>query len=403
MIQNYIFRLLPGKKLFVVGPRSGPNNIFTPTKEPPDAVAQQNSWVEIINSIQGLWGKPVPMTSDEIQDINNHPTDGLQQYLSATDAVARLVEAYSLERTPEGRRDVLRGLQSIMLGPDANNRKVSRAAAGKIVIGADIEYMLSQGNQADEVVTRYQKGNSDAKSVIWMIVQSAVAKEPVDSSIVRSSQYVIAKIRSPIEITPISSAGEQFSRRWMAVSMGVAGALATVGATALPAIFGLATAPIVGGLAILGWSIPQIGKLFGHGDATYTNGVIEGALSQYQQLHELAHVNTASHALLEWVLSPVLFWWNIGASVLGWLSGMLHGLFNRSAAGAVDPARIIAMENFLKSGHAGIEDLTGLVPQPSVASRNWNIIAAYFQTVKDRQRQLAYEKARLQLMPRLSA
>jgi len=408
MIQNYLTRMLPGKKMFARGARSGPDNIFTPAKDINAVVDNQEAWAAIFNGntqnvlIDGVplteIGVVVPMDRNEIEIANAEQAVGLGRYFRATEAVDDLRREYHRQRTREGQFKVMQELQNFMMDPNASTRSIARAVSSLIVTANrfNVESMLSQEDRASEVLRIYQNGKPEVKSVIWAILESNMKMESDRSNGYKAAAWVESMIKSPATDAESRNApgmsGQRNSRRWVAVTMGILGVAAMVSVAYLTS---LAAVPTVAAAA---WGVPQVAKFFGHGNADYENGVIKGAVSNYQRQHESLHLflngEVSREAVIEVLLTPILFWEHEISSLLAWLRGTLRALFRLGPPhmDALMSKRIEAMERYLGSGTVEIQNLVDQGIR--VSSMPSQAFASYLRTVHEQKRLDAYDRAR---------
>lgn len=170
----------------------------------------------------------------------------------------------------------------------------------------------------------------------------------------------------------------QFSKRWIAVVMSV---------------LGMASYLLSWPLFIL-WGIPQIFKIAGFGDAEYDQGQVTGARASYQRFHELAHTLTDSELMVEFVLTPLFFWMNLGVRIAGLISKWLDS----SDLSPEMAVRVAQLREFFRSGSTFIPDISGKVLHSDIApSQVFGQITGYFETVFHHQRKVSYEQARAYL------
>jgi len=260
----------------------------------------------------------------------------------------------------------------------------------------NVESMLSQEDRASEVLRIYQNGKPEVKSVIWAILESNMKMESDRSNGYKAAAWVESMIKSPATDAESRNApgmsGQRNSRRWVAVTMGILGVAAMVSVAYLTS---LAAVPTVAAAA---WGVPQVAKFFGHGNADYENGVIKGAVSNYQRQHESLHLflngEVSREAVIEVLLTPILFWEHEISSLLAWLRGTLRALFRLGPPhmDALMSKRIEAMERYLGSGTVEIQNLVDQGIR--VSSMPSQAFASYLRTVHEQKRLDAYDRAR---------
>jgi len=206
MMQNYLFRLLPGHKLFAIGQREGAENSFTPVKAPAETSRRQQEFADILNGspvdINGVplreFGEVVPMPQQEIEEINKaHSMLDFAKNVQIKVAVEMIAQRLHVETSDQNRAELLAELQRMMF--DENNiavRDLARFAMG-IYLGVNVQKMLEWDSQASDVVSIIRnEEDRERKAFLISIVRSVVDRETqaTKSTLLRSAKYVVQQL-----------------------------------------------------------------------------------------------------------------------------------------------------------------------------------------------------------------